>query len=448
MRVYAAAGSVVCFALVSFAFGQTSLTADSGWAGPGDSYRYYDQPIDQNIYLIRPGDELIVTFIRAKLAPLTLLVNPEGEVVDATLGVFDLTHKTLSQAKGILRKALRELYNVDEMTISVRKPAKVGIAVSGAVASPGLYTAYTSQRVSEIIDSAGGVISTGSRRWIVLSGGPQEITVDLDRANHLGDNTVNPCLYAGYSVHVPCKSAELVQVVGEVNNPREIEFVAGDDVNVLLSLAGGVRADGDTGAIRIMGEREQSHSQNPNIRPGDIIFVPPKSAGSERNRLTIFGAVSNPGKYEYRQGMMLEELIRQAGGFTSHAGCGRTTVFRRAEADEWGRTTKLRYAISSVVRSDDKIEAVALQPADSVFVPVKVGYVKVSGEVHNPGLFPFGDGRDAMSYISAAGGFLAAADNRRIDIYNRVSKVTSSHSPDVLVHDGDEIIVHVREELK
>lgn len=448
MRVFSAVWSVFCFALVSFAFGQMPPGADGTRVGLGDSYRYFDQPIDQSLYLIRPGDKLIVTFIKAKLAPLTLSVDPEGKVVNATLGVFDLSHKTLFEAKGILRKALRELYNVDEMAISVTEPAKVGILVSGAVAAPGLYTAYTSLRVSEIIDSAGGVIRTGSRRWIIFSGGPQEIIVDLDQADYLGDNTANPCLYAGYSVYVPSKSTELVQVVGEVNNPREIELVLGDDLNLLLSLAGGVRSNGDIGAVRIIGDREQSQGRKENIQAGDIILVPPKSAGSVRDRLIIFGAISNPGKYEYHQSMTLEELIRQAGDFTSHASSSRTTVFRRAEVDEWGRTTELRYAISNVVKTDEKIKAVLLQPDDSVFVPVKVGYVKVSGEVHNPGLFPFGEGENAMFYIATAGGFLPTADKNRIDIYNRISRITSSHSPEVMVHDGDEIIVNVRQELR
>jgi protein involved in polysaccharide export with SLBB domain len=108
----------------------------------------------------------------------------------------------------------------------------------------------------------------------------------------------------------------------------------------------------------------------------------------------------------------------------------------------------MRYPISNVVKGDEKIEAVVLQPADSVFVPVKVGYVKVSGEVHNPGLFPFGEGKNATSYINTAGGFLPTANKNRIDIYNRISRITSSYSPEVLVHDGDEIIVNVREELK
>jgi protein involved in polysaccharide export with SLBB domain len=438
--------SFVCFSVATFNFAQAPLTSDTSGVSWSDSYRYFDQPIDPDLYLIRPGDNLLVTFIKAKLEPLTLSVDPEGMVIDATLGVFDLSHKTLSEAKEILGRALRALYNVDKIAISVAEPAKVAISISGGVHSPGLYLAFTSQRVSEIIDSAGGVLSTGSRRWIVFSGGPQEITVDLDRADFLGDNTANPCLYAGYNVHVPGKSNELVQVVGEVNGPREIELAPDDDVKLLLDLAGGARSNADLDGVRILGRNPQI--QNQNIKAGDIIMVPARTQGNESGNLTVFGAVENPGKHAYQQKITLEELIQLAGGFTSYANSFRTTVFRKARFDEWGRITNVRYPISNIVKDDTQVEAMPLQPADSVFVPARVGYVKVTGAVHNPGLFPYLDGGAALSYINAAGGFLPSAEDDRIDVYNRVSKTTTSVSPDVQVHDGDEVIVDVREELK
>lgn len=448
MRVFPAAASILCFSLASFTFAQAPLSSDTGGVGIADGYRYFDQPIDPDIYLIRPGDDLVVTFVKAKLAPLTLKVDPEGKVVDATLGVFDLSRKTLSEAKKMLRKVLRELYNVDEIAISATGPTKVGIPVSGAVLSPGLYTAFTSQRVSEIIDSAGGVLATGSRRWIVFSGGPKEIIVDLDRADYLGDNTANPCLYAGYSVHVPSKSNELVQVVGEVNIPREIELVPGDDVKLILALAGGARSNADLDAVQNLGGGHQNPNENRDINAGDIVMVPAQAQTNEFDHLTVFGAVEKPGKYAYQEEITLEELIQLAGGFTSYANDFRTTVFRKARFDEWGRTTNIRYPISNVVKDDNKVEAMLLHPADSVFIPVEVGYVKVRGAVHNPGLFPFQNGRTVLSYINAAGGFLPTAEESRIDIYDRVSKTTSSVSPDVQIHDGDEVIVNVREELK
>ncbi|MFQ6008554.1 MAG: SLBB domain-containing protein [Candidatus Zixiibacteriota bacterium] len=413
-----------------------------------DTYRYFDHPIDEHIYLIRPGDQLVVTFIKTNLPSLRLTVNPEGKIIDGTLGIFDLSYKTLYEAKQILTETLQKLYNVDRVAISVTEPLKVGIHVSGAVQSPGIYIAYTSQRVSEIIDSAGGILSIGSRRRIVFSGGQQEIIVDLDKANYLGDNDANPCLYAGTKVYVPVKSSELVQVVGEVNQPREIELLPGDDLKLLVALAGGTRSSADINAVQILGKTDRSNSREAGIEAGDIIWLPAKSGLSASRDLTVFGAIAKPGKYEFREGITLQQLINEAGGFTSRASSGRTTIFRRAEVDEWGRVSDLRYPVANVVTGSNEISPIPLQPDDSVFVPVKVGYVKVSGEVRYPGLLPFREGENAMWYIMAAGGFLPTADRTLIYLFNRVSKVTSSHSPNVQVRDGDEIIVNLREELK
>ncbi len=448
LRIFLVGLVFFVLALVPNVRSQTPRAAENVGIGLINTYRYFDHPIDENIYLIRPGDQLVVTFIKANLAPLRLTVNPEGKIIDGTLGIFDLSNKTLYEAKQILEEALRELYNVDEVAISVTEPLKVGIPVSGAARSPGLYTAYTSQRVSEIIDSAGGVLPTGSRREIIFSGGPQEIKVDLDRADYLGDNAANPYLYAGFKVYVPSKSKEVVQVVGEVNLPREVELLPGDDVKLLVALAGGARHSADTASVQIFGKIVRGDNRERKIEAGDIIWMPAESGASELRDLTVFGAVGKPGKYDYQEGLTLDQLIHEAGGFVANANSDRTTVFRRAEVDEWGRVSDLRYPIANVVTGNGQLQSVPIRPDDSVFVPVKVGYVKVGGEVRYPGLFPFHEGSSAMSYITAAGGFLPTADRALINLYNRVSKVTSSHSPEVQVLDGDEVIVNVREELK
>ncbi len=99
---------------------------------------------------------------------------------------------------------------------------------------------------------AGGLTSYASRRWILLSGGPHQLMVDQDRATFLGDQEFDPYIYAGQSIFVPEESKNSVHVVGEVNSPREIELVPGDDLVSLLMLAGGVREGGDSTAIQIL----------------------------------------------------------------------------------------------------------------------------------------------------------------------------------------------------
>ncbi len=402
------------------------------------------QPVDADLYLIRPGDQLTVTFVKSKLQPLTLKVDPEGRIVDENLGVFDLTGMTLAETRAQLSETLKRLYSVAEMAISISESRSVRISVTGAVYNPGSYEGFTNERVSDIIAQAGGVLDDGSRRWIQFTGGPKDLTVDPDRSAFLGDLDANPCLYAGSRIIVPSKSPERVQVVGEVNSPREIELMPGDDIPLLLALAGGVRSFADTLGIRLLGRDEPGGP----VVGGDIIMVPASKSQSTLLSVAIFGEVSDPGFYAYNENMRLPELVKAAGGFTSIANAGLTTVFRRPAADEAGRKTYLRFPVTSVIHNDHEYIPISLKPDDSVFVPVTVGYVQVEGLVSCPGFFPYVEGKDAAYYIDNAGGFLPTANRTEIGLYNPISRMTAVASPDVRAHDGSKIIVKMREELR
>ncbi len=427
---------------------QAPPDADSLEVSWAEMYRFFDEPVDPEIYLVRPGEQLKVTFVGAKLGPLTLDIDPQGRIVHQTLGVFDLANRTLAEAQTLLREALVNHYKAELIEISVLEPRRVAVRVSGAVSQPGVYKGFTSHRVSEIIELAGGILFHGTTRRIEFSGGPKPLIVDLDRATYLGDNSANPCLYAGHSIHVPSKTADRVQVVGEVNQPREIELAPGDDLMTLVALAGGVRSAADTDSIKIANRPKSSGDLRVTVLPGDIIEVPSRTVSADREMFSLFGAVKVQGMYPYREAITLGDLIEQAGGVDDDAGRGLVTLFRRAHSDEWGRVSERRYPITSAVGADGSILSVTLLPGDSVYVPFNVGYVKVSGEVLNPGRYPFIEDKDAMFYIMTAGGFLPKADKTKVSIYNRIARTTAEFSTGVLVHDGDELIVNLREELR
>ena len=422
---------------------------EGSWA---EMYRFFDEPVDPDIYLIRPGEELLVTFLKAKLGALTLAVDPQGRIVHPTLGLFDLSHRTLAESRILLEDALETLYKVEQIEISVLKPQRTSVQVSGAVENPGLYKGFTSHRVSEIIDQAGGIAWEGSTRQIRFIGGPTHLIVDLDKTKYLGDNSSNPCLYAGYSVHVPSKTAARVQVVGEVNHPREIEFVQGDDVSTLIELAGGLRANADVSLVSISRGTDfvirAEGEVFPDLQPGDVITVPARERTDDQDMLKLFGAVGRPGKYTFEANSLVGDVVEKADGFTEEASRGMVTLFRKAGADEWGRISERRYPITSAVGADGNILAMTLREGDSIYVPFKVGYVKVTGEILNPGRYPFIEKKDAMFYIVTAGGFLPRANTDDISIYNRIARTTSEFSTGVLVHDGYELIINLREELR
>jgi len=404
----------------------------------------FDVPINPNIYLIRPGDNFEVTFIRANIPPLNLKVNAEGKIVDATLGEIDLSHTTFSDARNILKGVLKKMYNAGDIVVSVRETQQVSISISGAVENPGIYSGYTSQRVSELINDAGGIKHNGSKRKIIFSGGPKDNFVDLERTLVNSENGYNPPLYAGYHIYVPYKSDSVVQVVGEVNNPKEVELVAGDDLDLLIKLAGGFTGRADTGNIRILSLNGDIVDK---INPGNVIYIPAREIPPESSLVTVFGAVVNPGQYRFNEGITLNDLLTRAGGFTSNAGYELTTVFRRVVSDHWDQSSNKVYPISNIVKGNGEIDLFVLKPEDSVLVPVNTGYVKVSGEVLNPGLFPYIKGKNASFYIGIAGGYSSNARQDIILKFNRVSKMSESHSPEIQVHDGDEIVVKIHEEM-
>jgi len=432
--------------IVGAPIAQTLVPADTAFGAGGA--RYFDAPVNPDIYLMRPGDVLQVTFIDAQLSTLTLTLDPEVRVVDRTLGVFELAGKTLTQARRQLREVLSKLYHANQIAISVTAPRRVAVQVSGAVKKPGLYVLYTSQRVSEAVDSADGIRRDGSHRFISLRGGPNDLPVDLDRAAYLGEQAYNPPLYAGHSIYVPSRREATVSVVGEVNNPREVELVDGDSLAILISLAGGMRAAADRDAIKIIRGSEEIAAVDAALQPQDIILVPSRPDAPAAAGLIVFGAVTKPGRYEFAEGETLRSLLSRAGGFADNAAPDGTTIFRHPPQTDGGPFYGERFPMGNLIDRDGQVSEITLRPQDSVFVPAAIGLVWVSGEVRNPGTYPFAAGKAASYYINLAGGMLPTAEKARVNTYKRISGITSTMSPESTVHDGDEVIVLRREELQ
>jgi polysaccharide biosynthesis/export protein len=404
----------------------------------------YDQPVQPDLYLIRPGEQITITFVKSQLPALTLHVSQEGKIVDPAIGQFAVAGKTLTQLRALLMGSLSKVFSAPDMDISIGAPYQITASVAGAVASPGFYHAYTSDRVSNLITSAGGLGPNASSRRITLSGGGKPLTVDLDRAIELGDNSANPCLYAGTHISVPGRSDQIVQVVGAVHRAREIELLPGDDLAVLLALAGGLRDEADSGAVRILGDPNRDPRRPGAIRAGDILIVPYRPRTAKDSVLLIVGEIAAPGPYQFRNQMTLDTLVALAGGFTNGANRSRIAVFRRAEPDIWGNTPHARYPLRVGDIGPGK-PAVSLMPGDSVAVPLVQGFVKVTGSVRVPGLYPFAADRQATYYLDMAGGITTGTATRQISLYDRVARTTIDIDPATRISDGDEIIVTVTE---
>lgn len=394
----------------------------------------YNRPVNADQFLIRPGETLRVSFVGTQLTDLSLSVDAEGRIVHREIGLHLVSGMSLAQVRVELEKALVPLYPNSRIVFSIGNPRLVSVEIRGWVKNPGRYSAFTSQTVADIIDSAGGLTGRASRRGIKFIGGPRELTVDLDKAAFLGEYESNPNLYAGFSIIVPEKSGNVVSVVGQVRIPKEIEFLEGDSLGSLIAMAGGITRDADYASAYVLGDSLRDLQLRGNIHGGDIIVVPERA--SEKQMVLIQGAVVRPGKIPFDDGMTLAALLSASGGINPEANRGRITIFRRAEIGLLTPFSSERYPISSSGSAD-----MLLKAADSVVVPSLVGFVRVSGRVGRPGLYPYSHGKAVSHYILAAGGKVSDLKNMGLILYDRVSRISFAVGNGAIPLDGDEIIV-------
>lgn len=390
----------------------------------------FDGPIDASKYLVRPGERLLVTPIGVGLLPTVMVVDPEGAIVDPRIGVIEVAGKTLAEVRSLLSGPLSRQYRAERIVVSVEAPRLVSINVVGAVEHPGIYTAYTSQHVSEIIAQAGGLRPWASTRLLELSGGPAPIRVDLD-AMHAGAANADAPVYAGTTVTVPPKSGDVVRVVGEVHRPMDIELVSGETVAKLIMMAGGALPSGDPSQMNLTAA----------VRPGDLIVVPTRADLLAKSGLVVTGAVQHPGAYGFTMGKTIDQLLADGGGAIANANLSRSAIYRRCDRMIPGADSLPRMVIGGLCDAGGKFANISLNPFDTLVIPRLVGWVKVSGQVALPGTVPFTAGKPVSYYILAVGDYLPSATRLSVIIRNRVTGEAISASSETVVSDGDEILV-------
>jgi protein involved in polysaccharide export with SLBB domain len=420
--------------LPDIVYGQAFSPIDSSSQALMIDAKEYDQPVDPELFLVRPAEKLTVTFIGSKIASIELTVDPEGRVIHSSTGIIQLSGLTLSQARGKLIPVLTKLYTAESIEISISSPRQVSIHVAGAVARPGLYRAYLSQHVSEVVALAGGVTEAGSRRQIEFRGGAKPLNVDIDRAEYLADASADPYVYAGSSLWVPAKSNNVISIVGEVTNPRSIELLTGDNLATLISLAGGVTQFGDIDKVRML-------NGDGSLQAGTIVVVPPSTESSISKGIQVFGAVQTPGRFPLPTPSTLGAALQYADNLSASANSGRVTVFRRLPPDEWGATSSKRYAVVAADGSGKADANFPVQDGDSVFVPARTTIVTVEGVIALPGVYLYSEGKTAGYYIALAGGIIDSSEKFDISIYDRITGITTRQSSGAIVRDGDKIVV-------
>jgi polysaccharide biosynthesis/export protein len=356
-------------AIIGLQAQQPSIGAVAGPDNPPVQTAIMDQ-LDPDEYILGPGDVLWLTaagglptgfYPVSGTSILYLTIAPDGSIVIPMVGAIPVSGLTLAEGSWSAAQAVTERFRGVSAEAGLAGVRSCRVPVSGYVGSPGIMDAMGSDRLSDILAAAGGILPGGSVKSVLLihSGG-DTTTVDYSLYQRSGDLGSNPMLSPGDRVRI-VPATELIEVEGAVVARGQfplgrdaegtwlegsrvlLEYIEGETAGGAVSRAGGFApwALRDSAYIeRISDGRTSILSSGEGIleialSPGDRV-VCPGSPGT----VAVTGYVFEPGTYPYVAGSDAFYYVAQAGGPTFEGNAGRIRVVLpgggEADPDELG----------------------------------------------------------------------------------------------------------------
>ena len=220
-----------------------------------------------------------------------------------------------------------------------------------------------------------------------------------------------------------------------------------EDGKISLPLVGEVEVEGitKTELEKKLGQLlEEKYLQNPQV----TVFI----SEYQSKRVSVLGAVRNPGPYELLGRRTLLQVISQAGGITNESG-KEIIVIREVED---GVSTSLKISIEDLFLKGDARLNIPLQPDDIVNIPIdRIVNIYVFGQVRNPGALGVKRSNipTLLQAIGQAGGFSERAskgkvlikriddDGKEIKIKVNVKSIIKGKRKDIQLLENDVVIV-------
>ena len=316
-------------------------------------------------------------------------------------------------------------------------------------------SAYTSM-INALLN-CGGIKKTGSLRNVQLKRSGEIITT-LDLYDLLldGDTSADQALQPGDVIFVPTISKQ-ISVDGAVRRPAKYEILEEDTLQDAVRLAGGTTERSVLSRVRIERLNEDfqpevrnfnfQENKNTKILPGDLISIG-IAFGNVKNVVSITGPVENEGDYEWREELLLSDLITNPNSFLPEIDLEYGIISRKKIN---GTFHCLSFQPRHIFDSNEKIP---LKEQDTVYFFTKESredsleellldirqqsragenakVIRVSGSVHFPGEYPFTDSMSLRELILAGGGtkdsaYLLEAEITRVGI-NEEQKAFVEH---------------------
>jgi protein involved in polysaccharide export with SLBB domain len=377
-------------------------------------------------YQFAPGDNLQLRYWSPTLETkdVNLTVDEGGSVDVPGLGRVVIRGLTIGQVERLLHERMRRVYRDVEISVTVKELRTMPIIVSGESFFPGTYQVPSVVTAFNVLYATGGPSSEGSLRRIeVRRRGQVVATFDMYRFLMTGDQTSDIRLESGDILHIPPRHT-YVAVRGEVRRPATYELVQGEGLEEAIRYAGGLRPSAvaqrvqittvQPGSTRIIKEVDlRTGKPEPSVAIYDGDYVDVYSVRSALvNKVSIEGAVDQPGEYALSEGMTVADLVERSRGVLDEAYLERADLYRY---NPDATLTLIPVLLGRALRREAGAD-VRLEKWDRlrVYTRNEIQWtgrreVTVRGAVKNPGIYYRPENARIRDVLQAAGGALPDA---------------------------------------
>jgi protein involved in polysaccharide export with SLBB domain len=448
-----------------------------------DVYAFLLNPTAENDYYLQENDYIsvganhaIVTIAGAVKRPMRYELLPGESLKQAIAFAGGFASNAYTAALQVQRQAAEEQVLLDvaqadysmplEALDIVRVKAKNDelkqvVTINGAVQQPGNYRFDTGLTLAQLIAKAGGIrqdsIVAIDKAWMVRMRPdfsryytPIDIQGVLADPAHPDNKTLRAKDVVTITLKKDYSDEERVSITGAVRAPFQMNYAEGLTVANMLEMADGIRFEtfGDRAYLtRTRDDLTQEIIQldlaailadansaaNLSLQPRDVINVLAKPDVDAGMGVSVAGAVRNPKRFTYAEGMTLGDALRLAGGLLPNADYTRVEVSRvsafnnvRQGTNRDIRTTALVTAVPQALSRDLNADAeelnFPLQPYDQIVVREIPDFelqelVLIQGEVTYPGYYPLlAKDEKLYSLIRRAGGLTRFANPKNAEL--------------------------------
>ncbi len=395
-----------------------------------------DLPVGPD-YVLGPGDAVSVNLWGGVSRRFYQVVDREGRLNLPESGPVMVSGKSLGEVQELVQKTLRTQFRDVSADVSLSRLRTIRVYVVGDVVRPGAYDVGSLSTPLNALFAAGGPTGRGSLRILQHYRGNQ-LVQDVDVYDLLLHGVKGNILRleSGDTVMAPPLGAE-VTIEGMVRRPAVYELKDEKTLSDVIALAGGLLPTATLRHVEV--QRVVAHQKQTmlsldiptddsteevtkqldsfKIQDGDKVRIFP-IAPYNQDAVYLEGHVIRPGKYSYKQGMRVTDLIGSYKDVLPEPALQYGEIIRLSLPDY--RPTVQSFSLAAALA--DPKNAPELEPLDTVQIFGRYDFenppsVSVLGDVRVPGTYRTSGDIHLSDAIHLAGGLNPDAQTEDAQVF-------------------------------